>query len=232
MRYKDIVEKEVIGIKAGNKIGRVRSVVVDGNSQKVIGLVIEDSEWFLATKIVLFSYIRGIKSDKITIDDSSSVNLASELKNIHPILRENIQPIGLEIISEIGTLIGKVNDFILNSQTGKIETYLIENKSLTIDWRQVIALSKDMLVIKELENNVSDTIAVKPQPMANEIDLNQLFEKRQISFLMGKRLIRDIRSDDGNTIVSAGSVIDQKMVDLIKQSGKFTELSMSVESEE
>ncbi|MCM8773849.1 MAG: PRC-barrel domain-containing protein [Candidatus Omnitrophica bacterium] len=229
MRSKEIIGKEVVSVKEGKRLGRLRSAVIDGANQRVVGFIVDDEEWFLETKIILFYSIRGMEDELVTVDDSSSVVWVKHMDKIQPYLRENIQLINMKIISTTGKFIGKIEDFIFNNQTGKIETYIVEGKDIVIDWKDVVSLSREMLIVKgELFNGDVRSNIVE----LNEVTLNSLFEKRQEKFLLGKYLIRDIRDEEGNLIVSSGELVDEALIRKIRSLGKFTELLMSVEEEE
>lgn len=229
MKSKEVLFKEVVSIKEGNSLGRIRTPVVDGARQRIIGFIVDDQQWYLETKIVLFASIRGMQQEVVTVDDDSSIVPVKTMYKIHPYLKDNVQLVGIKIFSEAGRLLGEIEDFVFNHQTGKIETYLIRDNFMSIGWKDVYSIGKGMLIVK-------DGLDLKevpgPASELNEIDLNSLFEQRQVSFLLGKCLSRDMRDDNGDVILPAGSIIDDTSIDQMKMMGKFTELLMSVEAED
>lgn len=62
--------------------------------------------------------------------------------------------------------------------------------------------------------------------------LSEIFERRQIKYMLGKKVSRDIDADDGSTIVNQGEIISDDVIAKAKQSGKFLELSMNIEIED
>ena len=62
--------------------------------------------------------------------------------------------------------------------------------------------------------------------------LSEIFERRQIKYMLGKKVSRDIESDDGSTIINQGEVITDDVIAKAKKNGKFLELSMNIEIEE
>jgi len=229
MKSKEVAHKEVVSIKEGNSLGRIRTPVVDGARQRIIGFIVDDQKWYLETKIVRFATMRGMRQEVVTVDDDSSIVPVKNLYKIHPYLKDNIQLVGIKIFSEAGRLLGEVDDFIFNHQTGKIESYLIRNNFMSIGWKNVYSVGKEMLIVK-------DGLDLQEIPDAageiSDVDLNSLFEQRQVSFLLGKILSRDMRDDNGDVILPAGSIIDDTSIGRMKTLGKFTELLMSVEAEE
>lgn len=229
MKSKDVIGKKVVSVKEGMKLGQVRWPVLDSLHQKVIGFVVDDRQWFLETKIVLFQSIRGMEDEVITVDDKTALTPVRDLQKIHHHLEENIQLINMKIISESGKFLGRIEDFTFNVQTGKIESYCIKESPLSLDGRDVLSLGQDMLIVKE-ESVISMTEPIS-SPLGG-FDLNSLFEKRQIDFLLGKVMVRDIRDGQGGVLAAAGEVVDSNAIMRIKRAGKFTELLMSVEGEE
>ncbi len=62
--------------------------------------------------------------------------------------------------------------------------------------------------------------------------LSDIFERRQIKYMIGKKVSRDIETDDGITIAKKSEAITMDIITAAKDSGKFLELSMNIEIEE
>lgn len=62
--------------------------------------------------------------------------------------------------------------------------------------------------------------------------LSEIFERRQIKYMIGKKVSREIQSDDGITIAEQGETITDDIINKAKEAGKFLELSMNIEIEE
>lgn len=62
--------------------------------------------------------------------------------------------------------------------------------------------------------------------------LSEIFERRQIKYMLGKKVSKDIAADNGSLIVGQGEVISDQVIQAVKATGKFLELSMNIEIEE
>ncbi|MFA6448765.1 MAG: PRC-barrel domain-containing protein [bacterium] len=62
--------------------------------------------------------------------------------------------------------------------------------------------------------------------------LSEIFERRQIKYMLGKKVSKDVASEDGRLIISQGETISDDVIKKAKASGKFLELSMNIEIEE
>jgi len=55
-----------------------------------------------------------------------------------------------------------------------------------------------------------------------------LFKQRQRQFLLGKKLIQDIRDAAGNLLIPEGTVVTEKIIDLAEKNNKYVELTQCV----
>lgn len=62
--------------------------------------------------------------------------------------------------------------------------------------------------------------------------LTEIFERRQIKYMLGKKVSQDIETDGGDVILSQGETITEDVISRAKAAGKFLELSMNIEIEE
>ncbi|MEW6203553.1 MAG: PRC-barrel domain-containing protein [bacterium] len=67
---------------------------------------------------------------------------------------------------------------------------------------------------------------------ATKESLTEIFERRQIKYMLGKKVSRDIEADDGTVIIKQGDTITDNAINKAKKAGKFLELSMNIEIEE
>lgn len=68
-------------------------------------------------------------------------------------------------------------------------------------------------------------------PVGKE-SLSEIFERRQVKYMLGKTVSRDLESDDGALIASRGDIITDDIIARAKGAGKFLELSMNIEIED
>jgi uncharacterized protein YrrD len=62
--------------------------------------------------------------------------------------------------------------------------------------------------------------------------LSEIFERRQIKYMIGKKVSRDIDADDGSSVIRQGETITDSVIKKAKEYGKFLELSMNIEIED
>jgi uncharacterized protein YrrD len=62
--------------------------------------------------------------------------------------------------------------------------------------------------------------------------LSEIFERRQIKYMLGKKVSKDVVTEEGRIIISQGDTITDDVIKKAKAAGKFLELSMNIEIEE
>lgn len=237
MNSKDITAKPVVVIRTGKVVGKIRYPIVDSMKQEVVGFIVDDEKWYLETKVVLFALIRGMSNDVVTVEDDSAV-MPSSLGSLQRQLQENVQIIGHKVISEDGRLLGFVEEFSFNAYTGKIESYKIKNYYGAVTQQDVISIGKDLMVIQSsmsqaketVKETITRTAAAVEEP--GNYNLNSVFERRQMDFALGKRLLRRIESDEGTVIAREGEIVNRDLIQRAKKQGKFTELVMSLDNQD
>jgi sporulation protein YlmC with PRC-barrel domain len=65
----------------------------------------------------------------------------------------------------------------------------------------------------------------KQAPTITPTDGTSLFKERQKQFLLGKKVIQDIRDARGSVIIQAGTIVTEDIFNLADKQGKFMELS-------
>lgn len=229
MNSRDIITRPVVSLSLGETIGKIRYPILDPLKQQVIGFVVDTEKWFLEPRILLFSLVRGMGNEIVTVENESSLTLISDLLIIQKQLNENVQIIGHKVISESGKVVGYIEEFSFNHLTGSIETYKIKDKDYSVNSQEIICIGKEFVVVKEIV--VSRFAGVSNLISVPENNVNSIFERRQIQFILGKKLSRNLEAEGGSLIAQEGEIIDEDIIEKAKSESKFTELVMSIEAD-
>jgi uncharacterized protein YrrD len=127
-----------------------------------------------------------------------------------------------------------------------------ESKIEIIDAKQVMTYGVDVIVIKQEESPevslqqkaveaeklvspVAVTSVTSPEPTslvapassppAGSSDGAAFFKQKQRQFLLGKRLIQDIKDAIGNVLIAQETVITEEILDLAERNNRFIELT-------
>ncbi len=150
---KKITGLPVISIEEGEEIGTVRMLIPDPHKPKIIGVVIEDREWFRGAKIVTFDKIFGIGESAVTVVNKNELSKIDEFPEIEDVLLRGINLLGSKVLTKKGEFLGKVEEFYIKKD-GKIISYEIdtENDVKFLPSEEVLTIGKGIIITKEDSN--------------------------------------------------------------------------------
>ncbi len=272
---KEITGLPVVSIEEGEEIGTVRMLIPDPHEPKIIGIVVEDREWFKGAKIVTFDKIFGLGESAVTIINKQQLSKVDTFPEVEDVLLRGISLLGSRVLTRKGEALGQVEEFYIEKD-GKIIAYEVDMKDDVkfLPSEEVLTIGKGIIITKEdarerllaslhepksskeKNKSISEEKSTPEKPKETpkkkakeketegptleeknlliasakkEVDLKKIFQERQRKYLMGKRVIKDILSRDGNILVPKDTIIDEEILDKVQKEGKFLELSMSVD---
>ncbi|MCL2817828.1 MAG: PRC-barrel domain-containing protein [Clostridiales bacterium] len=115
-----IISMPVYSISEGQYVGNVKNLVMDPRQKCLIALLVERGSWGRTEKIIPFSKIRNIGDDAITIDKTACVERKTNMPQIMQYVRQPASIHGAKVLTDDGKTIGKVEEYYLDTQNGKI----------------------------------------------------------------------------------------------------------------
>jgi uncharacterized protein YrrD len=124
VRAGDIMGRKITARAGGEDIGKVADLVVDPSGRQVVGLLISTGG-LGGKKAAPWSALQAIGPDSVVLDAPGSVVKPDELPQIKEILDKDIAVRGLQLHTTQGKMLGKIDDFRFDEQTGVIEGFEI-----------------------------------------------------------------------------------------------------------
>ncbi len=147
---KEITGLPVVSIEEGEEIGKVRMLIPDPHKPEIIGVVIEDREWFRGAKIVTFEKIFGIGESAVTVINKEQLSKVDDFPEVEDVLLRGITLLGSKVLTKKGELLGQVEEFYIEMD-GKIVAYEIdmENDVKFLPSKEVLTVGKGIIITKE-----------------------------------------------------------------------------------
>lgn len=147
----------VVSLEEGKEIGRIRGLVVNPNSGEIAALLVQRGTLFAEQKVIPYPRVVSVGNNALTIQKVSSAERIASLPEILNLVKENVQLKGARVITENGTALGYVTEFIIDPSTGKIAAYEISGKNPEFLWKgkailpaeEVRTIGKDVLVVRQ-----------------------------------------------------------------------------------
>lgn len=119
-KSKHLINLPVISLQEGQRIGKVKGLVVDPSRKSVAALILEEKGLFKEQKFIPFSNVHSVGENAVTVERDSIIQKGATLPEIVKYYKDKIDVIGSRIVMENGTIIGQVNEYFIEIQDGKI----------------------------------------------------------------------------------------------------------------
>jgi uncharacterized protein YrrD len=119
----EIIGKSVIAFDTGEKFETVLDLIFDQNSNRILGLLVDEAGWFSTSNVIPLNSVQSIGPDAIIVASKSAEVPASQIQEIARVLEHNNIMKGTKIVSTDGRDLGKMIDLYFDEHSGEIEGY-------------------------------------------------------------------------------------------------------------
>lgn len=151
---KDVEGMPVVAIADGKKLGTVDELVVSPDELRLLGFVMKSGLFGHRELVVEAGDIRAFGADAITIDSEDAARISDDAAAEFGEARAAGRRItGSKVVTESGSLIGSVSDFVIDERSLRITTLLLGGSFMTgadaIPTNRVISVGPDMIVVAD-----------------------------------------------------------------------------------
>ncbi|MBY9079503.1 PRC-barrel domain-containing protein [Paenibacillus sp. HN-1] len=118
MRIQEFIGLNVIGVDEGKDVGKIVDCVVD-STWKITGIELESKSFFSShVKVVAWEDIVAYGEDAVMIQNEESIRKVDADSIPHTFLEGKNRLKDLEVVTEAGTILGKVSDVYFDQKMG------------------------------------------------------------------------------------------------------------------
>ncbi|HVJ50402.1 PRC-barrel domain-containing protein [Desulfitobacterium sp.] len=240
---KEIKELRIISIADGTQIGVIKDLILNPQTGSLDFFIIDQPADYFGAKVIPFSDIIGIGEFAVTIPDSHVIQDVSQNLAVQELLKQDVTVIGTKVLTKKGSLIGEVQEYLIDEEKGKISTCIFlspDGNSREVAVQNIITFGKELLIIdavftENIENEArsvlggNEAIIQSPNERSSEspeesmTEFN-LFEQRQLQYFLGKTVDQDIVLDNGETL-KASELMSDEVIRNITSRNKLMEIS-------
>lgn len=129
-----LLDMPVFSINEAEAIGVVKNIIIDPVEKCLLALAVDKRGWYHDVRVIPAAKIRSIGEDVINIDEKQSAQRAVNLPRIVENMHKPCSLVGSRIISDDGHLLGKVERFYLERESGRISRLDIAGGPLSGLW--------------------------------------------------------------------------------------------------
>ncbi len=241
----EVVGLPLMGIQDGSECGVVSDLIFSIEQKNVQYIVLDSGRGLFGLKILAFSKISGIGKDILTTQSSLDIKPLWEDKEAIALGFSSANILNARVISNDGNIAGRVIELFFDEKSGAIEQLVLDNGA-RVAGADILTLAAGSVFTSE--NVLPPPAASKPvkssdkapgnEPAADaraeqsakpgDPSLSGLFQKRQLEYLIGREVTKDIKTKGGKTLAKTGDVVTEEMVLMIKEEGRMPELTLNV----
>ncbi len=220
LKGRDIIGKSVISYETGQKIDRVKDLIFDQDSGRLLGFLIDESSWFSSARVLMLKDVQVIGPDALIVPSRTAVIKASESPEINRIMHHNNVLDGTRIMTTDGRNLGNMFDLYFDERTGDIEGYEVSG-GLFSD-----AYSGRSFVPAPQTFKIGEDVAFVPPQTA------QLMEEQvggiKAAMQNASEKVQETAQDTGQKFQEFGALTSDKVKDTTQTAGeKLQEASRS-----
>ncbi|WLR56182.1 PRC-barrel domain-containing protein [Mesobacillus subterraneus] len=141
----------IISIADGGEVGKVKSLVINPDKGSVDFITIEHEDWQVSVKAIPFKKVIGIGEYAVTVDNENAIIDLNEIPIANQLVNKKIKILNTKMMTRKGELIGEVNEYFLDDNTGDIIGMLLttKDKQVALSSEAVITFGKDIIIVSE-----------------------------------------------------------------------------------
>ncbi len=245
-----LIKKElsIIGGKVitrgGRLVGYVKEFSIDDRTGEIIGLELKSDANISSPdlNVIPASSVATIGKDIIIVNEDIEASLKGSHEEVvgatgytkpvsRPVVKDPVvaapEPVLAEEPEEL-VIEEPEEDLVAEEETAEAGI----DSSSDVDIEELLDLDAEAESAGLVEEPGVVEIEEDSASDEDKQSLSEIFERRQIKYMLGKKVSKDIISDGGSIVVNQGETITEETIQAAKSSGKFLELSMNIEIEE
>jgi uncharacterized protein YrrD len=123
LKGKEIIGKSIVSYETGQKFDRVKDLIFDQDSGRLLGFLIDEYGWFSSARVLMLKDVQVIGPDALIVPSRDTVVKASDNPEINRIVLHNNVLDGTRIMTTDGRTLGTMVDLYFDERTGEIEGY-------------------------------------------------------------------------------------------------------------
>jgi sporulation protein YlmC with PRC-barrel domain len=142
IRATELAGRAVIDIDAAERLGTIEKLILDPEGRRVAGFIVSRGSGFPGSKeqsIVPAAAVRAIGPDAVTVHQTAVVG--SDISRLDSLPRGS-DLVGRKVVSEDGRLLGKVNDVLIDRESGRILGYLLSDHTPSKKLEQMLGADR------------------------------------------------------------------------------------------
>ena len=145
-----ILNKPLAALEEQSKIGDICDILIDPEKGQVLGYLVK-SGLFSGLKVLPFSDLASYDDEGMVAKSQENLVECESIERIAKSMKDNIKILQAPVRTENGQNLGKVTDFIIDTQLGTITKYMVEGLTdqRIIPSDQIVEITPAEILVKD-----------------------------------------------------------------------------------
>lgn len=170
----------VLSLQTGGEVARTKNYVVNPDNLFIEAIELTGPNLVANPAFLRIEDIREISEMGIIIDASDEIVELDDIITLKKLYQTGFEIVGIKVIDEVGSKVGKVNGLVLNSSNFIVQQISVQrpwlrslgDTELLIHRGQIVNVTKDLITIKNSQEKLSNR-AKNSYKYANPFRANQ-----------------------------------------------------------
>lgn len=165
---KEIKGLKIISLAEGKQVNSVKDLILDPEGGRVAFFVINQPSDYYGARLIAYADIIGLGDYALIIPDTDIIQDVAHNQQAIELLQKDCQVLNSDVLSEKGCLIGRVEEFLIDEETGRIAAFEINNPEgikQQIKCNNIIAYGKEIIIISDQPGTEKQTGSNRAKPV-------------------------------------------------------------------
>lgn len=154
---KSLDARPILSIQQGSMVGVLGAPIVNPDKLEIVAFEVHGPRWVSQDAKLLTQDIREFNQQGVVIDSDEDIVEAKDLVKFEEVFKIYYQIIGKPVITESKKRLGKVEEYVINSDTYRVQKLHVaqplfrsfSNSALKIDRSQIVNVSDRKITVKD-----------------------------------------------------------------------------------
>jgi uncharacterized protein YrrD len=147
----------ILSLRNGYPVAHVTEPVIDRDKLSIVAVYCRESRWKQTQTVIMVRDIREIAREGLVIDSLEDIEEVDEIVRLKSIINQKFKLVGVNVVTEAGDSLGKVEDFTVNVKNFDIQKLYVKQSvlknlllnNLVIDRVQIIEITDKQITVRD-----------------------------------------------------------------------------------
>ena len=164
-----LLNYSILSLHTANEIGRVKTLIIDPNYLKIVAFEIDGNGVIGDNKYLEVQSVREISKMGMIIDSIDELISHDDVVKLGEIIDLGFAMVGMKVVSKKRQLLGRVEDFIVTTDTFQIMQMIVKRPTLksfidpelVIGRSEIYEINDSQIIVKSEENKIREKSSTK-----------------------------------------------------------------------